>query len=155
MRRIWILMLGCKGCAFVSTCTHFRTFFLFICVFLLFKCISLFFFSSSVFYRSNQRLRTHCVFSYDTTEDLSKDKNCVVDLYKVTLSENLFTPLSALHVVSQCFHLIGWKSDVSFQDYSQSQSEVEQNQWIPGVPQLKIAPSAFRLCVMLLIIEVS
>ena len=82
-----------------------------------------FFFSSSVFYRSSQRLRTHCVFSYDTTEDLSKDKNCVVDLYKVTLSENLFTPLSALHVVSQCFHLIGWKSDVSFQDYSQSQSE--------------------------------
>ena len=67
----------------------------------------LFFFSSSVFYRSSQRLRTHCVFSYDTTEDLSKDKNCVVDLYKVTLSENLFTPLSALHVVSQCFHLIG------------------------------------------------
>ena len=66
-----------------------------------------FFFSSSVFYRSSQRLRTHCVFSYDTTEDLSKDKNCVVDLYKVTLSENLFSLLSALHVVSQCFHLIG------------------------------------------------
>ena len=108
----------------------------------------LFCFSSSVFYRSSQRLRTHCVFSYDTTEDLSKDKNCVVDLYKVTLSENLFTPLSALHVVSQCFHLIGWKSDVSFQEYSQSQSDVEQNQWIPGVLQ-------FRLCVMLLIKEVS
>ena len=67
----------------------------------------LFFFSSSVFYRSSQRLRTHCVFSYDTTEDLSKDKNCVVDLYKVTLSGNLFSLLSALRVVSQCFHLIG------------------------------------------------
>ena len=140
----------CSGVKGARLCRHALIFvhiFLFICIFLLFKCISLFF-SSSVFYRSSQRLRTHCVFSYDTTEDLSKDKNCVVDLYKVTLSENLFTPLSALHVVSQCFHLIGWKSDVSFQEYSQSQSDVDQNQWIPGVLQ-------FRLCVMLLIKEVS
>ena len=95
-------MLGCKGCAFVSTCTHLRTYF-FIYLYLL----HFSFFSSSVFYRSSQRLRTHCVFSYDTTEDLSKDKNCVVDLYKVTLSGNLFSLLSALHVVSQCFQLIG------------------------------------------------
>ena len=42
-----------------------------------------------------------------------------------------------------------------FKTIHNRRSRVEQNQWIPGVLQLKIATSAFRLCIMLLIKEVS